>query len=580
MRVKEITIGLLPLIISIILITILVYYPVNFFERKTITDALTDIEPVFLAIIFSLIVLFFFANFKDIKKVFNKIKVSTWIIIILIALLGFSLRFFAAPQTHRVFFDEDIYQDIGKEILIHGKGSLCNYGNQTDCYEYDFMKWPNGYPFLIALSYLFFGISENVAFNLVNLLSNLSVLLIFLISYMLLRNEKIALYSAFLFSLISMHIVWSNTAASEPVLIFFTLLTIFFFLLSFKINNWKVSALAIFSLAYAVQIKAEAIIILPMILIMAFFFDKKFWKKISDYKFYSLWIILFILIIPYLIHICQAYKYDSWDSSGEKFGIEYAKKNIPENLWFWVFGHPTIEHPTLFTIFALIGLIYLLKQKKRSGLFLSIWFLIFFFLYAFFYAGSILYGVNVRYSLSEYPPFVILGGYGLYLLTKIRIKYERPVSIILISIILILFYFLYLPSISTPADKIQEARQARLYHDFVLREAKNFDRSCYILTHVPSMYLVNGNNALQTWFGSNVKVMNELFNKTDCIIFDYGFWCNLEPYKSSICKPMFVNYDLTAISSIDVDNHNYTLYRVSINMKNMKNRNRNTEIFI
>lgn len=560
-KYKKIFIGLLPLILAVNFTCIIVYYAVNYVNPQHIQNTLIYIEPIFLLVNFTLLIAFFILNFKDIINCLKNIKRYAWFTLILIFIVAAFLRFYVVPHTHRVFFDEDIYLDIGKEILTSGKACLCNYGDTNGCYECQQMKWPSGYPFLLSVTFSFFGISENVAFILVSLLGSLSVILVFLIAYLLLKNEKVAIYSAILFALIPVHIMWSGTTASEPVLVFFTLLAAFFFLISFRVGNWKMHTLAVLSIAYALQIKSEGIVLLPIILIMILLLDRNKWKRFTDKKFIFAWILFIVLIIPYFMHTYYSSLHESWGSTGEMFDFKYAKTNIPENFWFWVAGYPTIEHPVLFTVLMVIGLFYLLKKDRCKGIAISLWFILFFLFYGFFYAGSVRYGVDVRYALSGYPPYIILAGYGIFSLTMLKKNYEDIISFILIGIILVSFYF-YLPSIKTAAEDINEAKQARIYHDFAISTANDFDKNCYILTHVPSMYLITGKNSLQTWYGENKNVMNDLFNKTDCIIFDDGFWCNVEPYKSSVCKRMFDDYKLEEISSLLVDTHNYTFYYV------------------
>jgi hypothetical protein len=124
------------------------------------------------------------------------------------------------------------------------------------------------------------------------------------------------------------------------------------------------------------------------------------------------------------------------------------------------------------------------------------------------------------------------------------------------------FCFFGLPSILTPYD-IGRFSGARVYHDFAVSTAEKLDNDCYILTHVPSIYLVLGKNSLQTWFGQNKTVMGEIFNKTDCVMFDEGFWCTLEPYKSSVCKYMHDDYNLTVYAKTSAEGHEFTFYNVS-----------------
>ncbi len=554
-------VSILPFLLVLSLTGAFVYYVTNSFDRIAIETNLRGIEPVFLLVNFLLILALFLLNFKDITKRLSEVNNRTWLILAVVFIIGLSLRTFATPHTHRVYFDEDIYLDMGKEILLRGQGSLCNYGDSSSCYAYAFMKWPNGYPFLLAVAYLFFGISETVAFALVTLLSSLSVVLIFLITYLLSGRERIALFASLMFALIPIHIMWSGTAATEPVLVFFTMLAAFFFALGLNSINWKMNLLALSTLAYAVQIRTEGIILLPIFFLLVLLLDKERWKKFVGYKSVTLWVLFFVLITPYLVHAYHSSINETWGSSEGTFGLKFAVENAPVNAWFWIAGYPTIEHPFLYTALAFIGIAYLARRDRKLLISLGSWFLLFFVLYAFFYAGSVLYGVDVRYALSSYVPFVMLAAFGSYALTRIEPRRESAVTI-LVSVIILVSFLFYLPSVATPAEKIEEARQARVYHDYVLDYVNNLDDDCYILSHVPSMYLAAGVNSLQTWFGQNEQIMKELFEKTDCVVFDDGFWCWVEPYKSSVCKHMFDEYELLNITSIKVDDKNYGLYYV------------------
>jgi len=563
-NIKNKLLALLPLIILISLtFTLVVYFNQNT-QVEILRSNIANIEPIFLLVNFLILVFSFVVNFQAIKKRFSKIKLQTWAFLFFIFLIAIFLRAFVTPTTCRIFFDEDIYLETGKEILVRGNGSLCNYGDALGCYEYDLMKWPNGYPFLLAVSYFFAGVSDVVGFNLNIALGSIAVVLIFLITYLITKNERASLFSALFFALIPVHIMWSATAAAEPVLLFFTTLAVFCFLFSFEQNNLKSHIMATASLAYAVQIKPEGLVLLPFFALVVILLDKQFFKKIEDKKFLAVWAIFFFLIIPYLVHMNHSFERDTWGSEGGKFGLEYAAKNIPINLIFWIRGYENIEHPILFTIFAVIGSLFWFFKNKRVTATLLVWFFLMFFLYAFFYAGSVLYGADVRYSLSGYPPLIILAGIGSYSTIEFlkKKRYKRILTLLIVSLTLISFIF-YLPSISTPAEDIEEARHSRAYRQFAIKTAEEFDDSCYILSHVPSIYLVMGKNSLQTWNAQNKERMNEIFNKTDCVIFDDGFWCHIEPYESSICKDIFDDYNLVLIEEYqEKTGKTYSFYKV------------------
>jgi len=570
-QLKEWFLRILPLILIANFFFIVIYYSITYTTQKTLEDLLIQIEPIFLTVNFALIVISLFFSLKDIRKIFKPIKRRIWIILLLIIFIGFILRMYFTPHTHRVYFDEDIYLDIGKQILTEGKACLCNYGDYKGCYDCILMKWPNSHPFTFAVAFLLFGVSENVAFNLSVLLGTLSILLVFLIGYLISKKAEIGLYSALLFTFVPMLIVWSGTVAAEPFYIFYTLLAVFSFLLLLEKEKWSTYLLAASSIAFASQFKAESGAVIAIIAFLMLLFDDKLKFKLNSSKFLISFIILLALITPYVIHIYHSSKTDPWGATGNKFGLEFVVKNASENAIFWIKGYETIEHPFVFTIFAIIGLVYTFINERKIFIFLFLWFFMFFAIYASFYAGSVRYGTDVRYSLSGYPPFVLLGGFGLYFIhKKLTDKVRRDILIFaLLFLAVILTFYFYLPSVSIPADKIVEASQARVYHDRFVEYASNLDKNCYILSHVPSMYLIENVGSLQTWNGQNDDIMRQLFKKTDCVIFDDGFWCNIEPYKSSVCKHMFDRYIITELTSVAVDEgrHSYTLYKVSNPLK-------------
>lgn len=570
---KKITISLtiteefIKRIIILLFITSIFYgivrYSTTYVKYDTIKTILPIIEPYFLATNVVLIFSFLLISLDDIIGFLKKINKRTWIMIFLIFFLGLFIRLFITAHTHRVYFDEDIYLDIGKEILVRWRAALCNNGNNFTCYEYDTMKWSNGHTFFLAIIYLFFGLSESLAFNAIAFISSVSIILIFLIGY-LLKDEKYGLFSALIYTLIPVQIQWSGTVAAEPTLAFFTILSMFFIIFSLKIKKWSPFFLGLATLAYAIQIKAESIALLPVAIVLYLLFDNHLKTRFFDNRFIVAVLMLFILITPYLIHIVYASKVDTWGSNEGKFGLKFAKKNIPENLIFFINGYYQIEHPLIFSIFAVIGFIFLLVRDKKTLLFLFTWFSTFFLLYGFFYAGSTIYGADVRYMLSVFIPFALFAGYGLFYINSLFnkvIKNEIRSIILIFVLVLVIFYF-YIPTVSMSYDEIMEANQARTYHEFVVNEALKLDKNCHILSHTPSIFLIIDRPSLQTWFANNDLVMRDVFNRTDCVIFDYNYWCNTPDFKEGICKDVLEKYSLETINSITVDSWNFTMYKI------------------
>lgn len=525
-------------------------------EKVALENVLTYLLPGMLAVSFMIIITLFTKEFRVFFSMFSNVKTKTWIFLALILLAGLAIRL-ATPQVHRLYFDEDIYENIGQNILTQQKAVLCNTGTPTSCEEWILNKQPNGYPFSLAFSFLLFGVSETVAFGLSIAVSVLSIALIFLLSYILLRNEKIALYAALVFALLPQNIIWATTVTSEPMLVFFILLSLISLFAYISSRKPLILLLSAALISFTIQIRHEAGIFIAVAVLVLALFDKKLLATMKEEKNLIVFIILLLLITPHIIHMLHASKYDNWGSNGEKLSLSYATKNVPDNTAFFF---ENTRHPLVFTVLALIGGIYCAFKNKKALAILLLIFAAFFGIYGIFYAGSVNYGVSVRYILTVYPVFAILAGAGAYALEKVFSSRMDHSYILALALILLSF----LPFLGYTTSTWEEAFDARLSHEYALSSIGSF-KGCYILSHVPSMYLVNGVDSLQTWNAKvNIPEMKKIFNQTSCVIFDDGYWCQIEPYKTDICTWVKQNYNLTYISSQYVRNNGntFTFYKV------------------
>ena len=46
----------------------------------------------------------------------------------LLVVAAAALVIFAAPQVHRIYYDEDIYANVGQNIALTHQAAMCNYG--------------------------------------------------------------------------------------------------------------------------------------------------------------------------------------------------------------------------------------------------------------------------------------------------------------------------------------------------------------------------------------------------------------------------------------------------------------------
>lgn len=536
-----------------------VFYAVQAISKSypnEIVNALIYLLPLSLAISFSTIIILSLKNRRLFAERFGKIRKKTWLVLMVIILAGFLLRA-ATPQTHRIYFDEDIFENIAQNILNSGRAILCNTGTPTSCDEYILNKQPNSYSFLLAIAYAIFGVGEAPAFWLNIAIGSVTVFFVFILSYMLFRNERASLYSSLVFALTPLHIIWSATAASEPLMALSVVLTITTFI--FYLENRKLSLLMLFGalLVFTMQTRHETLL-LTIPLAILFILKGKPAQSLEKHGKQYLIAVLFVaaLLIPHFLHLEYASK-DSWGSSGEKLSAQYLEYNFSTNSSFF---YENTRYPVFFTVIALLGVLYSLKFDKKLSVFLLAWLATFFTVYLFFYAGSYNSGVDAKYSLAVAAQLSIFAGMGFFFIDK-NIGKRLPYAPLFIILSIIAAFYFFIPYITTIWEESFEARQ---YHDFALRTAEGINSSCYILTHVPSMYIVNGKGSAQNWNVNSPSKMEEILEKTGCIVYDEGFWCQIQPYKDEVCESFHKKYNLTLIDTYAVERsqHVYSLFYV------------------
>ena len=552
-KIKDKVISLIPIALILIFLYISTSQISSYFQRSAIQENLMWITPIFFGLTLILIFVSFGFGFKVFKKLF-KIDKKIWLVLFLIFIVGFSLRAFVAPQTHRLYYDEDIYMNIAQNIKNEGRAILCNYGTTEKCVEGIYNKQPNGYPFLISIMFFFTGVNEILASYFTIFLSSLTIIFIFLICYLLFKDEKIGLFSALVFSLIPINITWAPTTSAGSVFVLFSSITIFGFLSYLKTEKTPLLIFSFSSLAYTIQIRPEGTLLIAVVGLLFIIKDKKIFSRINNKKFLSILIIFSVLTMPYLIHL-DSVKGESWGSTGNKISTEYIGKNLKDNGGFFF---ENTRFPIIFTLLSILGL-YPFKKYWKEKVFFGLWFLSFFALYLMFYAGSFNYGVDVRFSLNLYIPISIFCALGCVLISKKLNKFikREKISLLIPTLIVLLSFSQFYPVVSTIGQKAWDARVA---HDFIVEKTNELPKDCWIFTHVPSVVLVNGRNSLQAWYAQNPKITNELFSESDCVMFYEEYWCSSDPWKSGPCKYFHDNFVLEPYGSASEGSKNFTLY--------------------
>ncbi|NTV23315.1 MAG: glycosyltransferase family 39 protein [Nanoarchaeota archaeon] len=547
-----------------------IVYALTFFKLSISEDTLFYAMPAAQLITLAGILFFFVLCFRTMSS-YIKLRTDTVILLLIIFALGLFLRTVIPPQVHRILYDEDIYLNIGQTISTNGKACLCDFGTPDNCIYCIDNKEPSGWPSLLSVFFKLFGAKEQIAFTLSILLNSFSVILVFLIAYLLYHKESIALYSALVLSLLRTHIEWSSTVSADAVSMFFNCLAILALLIYLRKQNWKTLGFFIFSVVYASQIRPESFLIFMLAGILLLLHARKIYTELFTPRLLIFLVILLLLIFPNVMHLKNASNED-WGAgekeNGEKFGTKYIAYNLKTNLSYFVENN---RFSLIFTILALVGLALSLRYYLGNTAFMLSWELLYFTIFILFYAGSFNYGMDVRFAINLFPPVSIFCGVSLAklesMISSFRSSRKAYITVAIKLIIIVTIALLVLPQLKEMPKREISAYDSMLSHDFAIQQVNTLPKDSMFITHVPSMILINGGNAFQANLYHKNEFVKQIFSNYTHVYWYEGFWCMHDPHqRDNICSYLKKNYVLYPVASItnevNPNRYNYTLYRI------------------
>jgi hypothetical protein len=133
---------------------------------------------------------------------------------------------------------------------------------------------------------------------------------------------------------------------------------------------------------------------------------------------------------------------------------------------------------------------------------------------------------------------------------------------ILILVVLIAFWMPFLPMIRTVG---QQAWEARIDHQYAREFIETIPERSIVLTHIPSMFLLWNQNAIQTYAGVNDPdlIQSLLAKYQGHVYFHENYWCHAEPdTPPGLCGRIRAKYDLEEIVTATEQHRRYGLYRI------------------
>jgi len=385
---------------------------------------------------FLLLLIFLWMNRTHIGEVLSEVGKKTWVILALILASAFVLRLVIPPIQHIMYIDEPWYMEAAKNML-------------QSFSQGDYPK-SIGWPFILSISFLLFGISNWVAIYTAVVLGALTTLNVFFLAYIITKNKAVSLLSAATLSLLPLHIRWSASAETNISSLFFVTLTLFFCFLYYRKKIYSLLWLAVSSLIFTALIRPD-----NYLLIILFFLGCLIFKaKVSTKRVILILFMLIVLISPSILQSFGWYSSFDWyssfnrletESTGQLKGSNWSLANLLYNsLHFGPVIFSRAYMPFFIPFLSIIGFIYMLFRRKREACFLIIWFAFYWILFFSSWVQTI--GGRDRLFMGFYPPIIIFAGYSLPLLLnsfykmRLRVQHRNLFVFLLVSVFILSFF--------------------------------------------------------------------------------------------------------------------------------------------
>jgi len=467
---------------------------------------------------------------KPIKEFFGKINKKTWLLLLLIFLVGFSLRLFVSPHQ--------FFQPCDEAEYIKSAGSLTFVSN------YPFFLWGRavrtaGWPLILAIAFKLFGTGLNTAFYFVSILGALTIINIFFVAFLLSKKEDIALYSAALFSILPLHILWSGSAETNvPGLFFLTLGSPFCLLYFHYYKNPKHCSkllwASLLGMAFACQFRPEYYVIFlafcAELLVLNFHQIKKLILPLT---------ILFVLITPNMFLNLNFLASGDWRN--EKGNYWDTTNLIHNSLKRGGDLFNDLYHPYILSVLYLGGFIYLFFRKRRVFLFLASWFLLFYFSYYSSWFGKISPELGSRFFLNFYPVIVISAAYAIkYLQNHLEFKNLKKIFSLFLC-------FIFLSILSCLVGQTNNFYNSEMFSickaetEIVKLAEKEISQNYTVFANLPRMLAITDLNVLKLDLPPSYE---EFFADYDSrrILFFRDFTCLDSPKRERIQCPPYQDF--------------------------------------
>jgi hypothetical protein len=477
--------------------------------------------------------------------------------------LAFTLAAFVAPKTSRIYYDEQIYQGVGQNLTDLHLAQMCNDGNveygALTCWSGEYNKEPYAYPYLLSVAYRLTGVHESVAFALNTLFAAALVWVVFLVTAALTSSARAGGYAALVMALVPEQLRWAHTAAVEPsaaLACAFAVLTALAFV---RLRSTSALLWMVVASIFAVQFRPESLLVAPLVATVCLVYAPE------EFRQRRLWWACLIGLLLSAVHVGHflAVRHEGWGTAGSRLSAAFLAPNLRVNGWFYL-GDP--RFPVVYSILAMVAVVT--WRQGRAIVLCLLYFLLFWGIFLFFYAGSYNFGADDRFSLMTFPPLAMLAGIGAWALTDRRgTTWLLPHSERVVAAALAVQFLWYVPFVRAVGE---EAWAARADVAFARSVAHDLPVNSMVLTHNPHMFHLWGRNAAQLSLAIRDRNYAERVltpRYAGGVFFYWNFWCNVaDPVQQSFCTTALSHFPHTLIREYRERDYRYALYRLDLSL--------------
>jgi hypothetical protein len=309
----------------------------------------------------------------------------------------------------------------------------------------------------------------------------------------------------------------------------------------------------------ALQFRLECVLIVPLVVVILVLYAP---GEFISRRLWAAGLMGLVLSAVYLGHLV-AVRHEGWGSSGVRFSTAFLQGNLRSNFWFYL---TDARFPVLYSVLACVAIA--VWHERRAIAVLIAYFLLFWGVFLFFYAGSYNYGADDRFSLMAFPPIAIAAGMGASSLGGwIRRRWALPPRVRLEAVIalVVIFHGLwYLPFVRAIGE---EAWGARADVAFARSAVADLPKNSIVLTHNPAMFHVWGQNAAQASLATTDRafVTGLPVRYAGGVFFHWNFWCDVaDRVQQEFCTAILASYPHTLVSEYRERDYRYAFYRLDV----------------